>query len=688
MINKARATALAALATTLFAGQDPAVLPPLHVRESPSSLLSLQAQPQSLRDRQEELSRFLNTLPGVSFASRGPSGGEPVLRGLGWERVRTDFNGLSLHGACPARMDPPAALLSAASLQRVDVDLGSGSVTDGPGGLGGRIRVSTRTDWNPEDPRPPLLRTGVAVESNLDRIALNALGRKETELASVTVSGSWSTQDNYTSGDGTRVPANRELREIGADGTLKLQDPLFLDFALRRIEERDVDFPALPMDSRYIDINLLTLNLRWLPEGERLTALELRGGMQQVDHLMDNRDRPNRRMMEAFNPTTSDTYSTRLLSRWAAGEGELRLGADASRLEREATRRRTMVATGMTFRDPIWADLKEEQAGLFAEWEGPVQEGLTLLTGVRLDYVDSRMGQPNLRTMPGPGTGPVTLADAFTRFGESTSGRTSNEDTLVSGNLALRQQLSEEWSATVGFNRVAAAPNLSQRYDGFSARPGGFGLGNPDLDPEVKHQIELRLDGEHAEHRFGLAVHAARVDDYIKPTLIGRRDITGDGMMNPIFSHRNVDAVLYGFEIGADIQLVERLRFPVQLGLTRGEERGGGALPEIPPLEGSAALRREGPAFVQFGVDFAARQTRIDPDFGERETAGYALTHLRIGADVRPGLRIEAGIENLFDKEYARHLTRNAVMPVGDLRPGDRIPEPGRSFTLALRAEW
>lgn len=688
MIKSTLAFATAVSATLTFAGEDPAVLPPLRVREPSSSLLAIRAQPETLRDPQAELSRFLNAIPGVSFASRGPSGGEPVFRGLGWERVRTDFNGLSLHGACPARMDPPAALLSAASLQRIDVDLGTGSVTDGPGGLGGRIRVSTQSDWNPEEPRPPLLRTAGSVESNLDRVALNALGRVESEQASVTVSGSWSSQDDYKSGDGTRVPANRELRELGADGTLRLQDPLFLDFALRRIEERDIDFPALPMDSRYIDINLLTLNLRWLPDGERLTALELRGGLQQVDHLMDNRDRPNRRMMESVNPTTSDTHSTRLLSRWNAGEGELRLGADASRLEREATRRRTIVATGMTFRDPIWADLTEEQFGLFSEWEGPIQEGLTLLTGVRVDQVDSRMGKPNLRTMPGPGVGPVTLAEAFTRFGESTSGRTSRDDTLVSGNIALRQQLNDDWAATLGLNRVAASPNLSQRYDGFSARPGGYGLGNPDLDPEVKHQIELRLEGEHNGHFLTAAVHAARVDDYIKPTLIGRQDITGDGMMNPIFSHRNVDAVLYGFEFGADFHLTDAWSFPVQLGLTRGEDRGGSDLPEIPPMEGSAALRWEGPAFVQFGVNFAARQSKIDPDFGERETAGYAITHLRLGADLRPGIRIEAGVENLFDTEYARHLTRDAVMAVGDLRPGDRIPEPGRSFTLALRADW
>lgn len=681
-------SAAACAAITVLAAQDPTVFPPLQVRESPAALLSIQPQPDTVRHTQQELSRFLNTLPGVSFASRGPSGGEPVLRGLGWERVRTDFNGLSLHGACPARMDPPASLLSAASLQEVHLDLAAGSVTEGPGGLGGRIRVSTRPDWQPEAPRPPLLRTGAAVESNLNRLALNALARGETQHASVSVTAAWSTQDDYTSGDGTRVPANRELREIGADGTLRLHDPLFLDFALRRIEERDVDFPALPMDSRHIDISLMTLNLRWLTGGERLLALELRGGAQQVDHLMDNRDRPNRGMMQAFNPTTSDTYSTRLLSRWQAGQGEFRLGADASRLEREGTRRRTMSATGMTFRDPIWADLREEQLGLFSEWEGPLTEGLTLRAGLRMDQIDSRIGSPGLRIVPGPGTGPLTLAEAFTRFGESTRGRTEREDTLLSANVALRQALNDDWTASLGLIRVAAAPNLSQRYDGFAARPGGFGLGNPDLDPEIKHQIELRLEGQHEGHRLTAALHAARVDDYIKPTLIGRSDITGDGMMNPVFSHRNVDAVLYGFEFGADLRLAEGLHLPLRAGLTRAEERGGDDLPEIPPLEGGIALRWEQELLVQLGVDFAARQTRIAPGFGERETAGYAVAHLRTGMNLRPGLRIEAGVENLFDTQYARHLTRDAVMAGGDLRPGDRIPEPGRSFTLALRADW
>lgn len=689
MIKSFLAYAAAVSATTLYAGQDPAVLPPYRVTEpSLSAFESSPIRPERAAERTAELTRFLSTVPGVSFSSRGPAGGEPILRGLGWERVRTSFNGVCLHGACPGKMDPPASQFSANSAQSIQVDLGAASVTEGPGGLAGRIRMTTESDWDPEAPRPLLVSTAVTGESNGDRLAAAASARYESEQTRLLVSGSWSTRDDYTSGDGTRVPASKDQWELGLDGSMLAADRLFLDFALRRIEERDVDYPGLPMDARSTDINLFTLTTRWAVDGEHLRTLELRLGLQQVDHLMDNRDRPNRGMMEAHTPATADSANARLLSRWSAGNGELRAGADASRVEREATRRRFMPATGMNMRDPIWSDLQEDQFGVFGEWEGGISEGLRLRAGLRYDRVESEIGSPDVRFMPGPGVGPLRLRDAYTRLGESSSGRVDNEDNLVSANLFLLQNLNDDWTASLGLIRIAAAPNLSQRYDGFAARPGGFGLGNPDLDPEVKHQIELRLNGEHAGHGFAAAVHAARVDDYVKPTLIGRRDITGDGMMNPVFSHRNVDAVLYGFELGADLRLSETLSLPVQLGLTRAEERGGGDLPEIPPLEGSAALRWEGPAFVQFGVDFAARQNKIDPGFGENETSGYAIAHLRVGADLRPGIRIEAGVENLFDKEYARHLTRDAVMAGGDLRPGDRIPEPGRSFTLALRADW
>jgi outer membrane receptor protein involved in Fe transport len=51
-------------------------------------------------------------------------------------------------------------------------------------------------------------------------------------------------------------------------------------------------------------------------------------------------------------------------------------------------------------------------------------------------------------------------------------------------------------------------------------------------------------------------------------------------------------------------------------------------------------------------------------------------------------LRIEAGIENLLNRLYHEHLTREALMPVGDLAAGDEIPESGRWAYIQLRMTW
>jgi outer membrane receptor protein involved in Fe transport len=49
------------------------------------------------------------------------------------------------------------------------------------------------------------------------------------------------------------------------------------------------------------------------------------------------------------------------------------------------------------------------------------------------------------------------------------------------------------------------------------------------------------------------------------------------------------------------------------------------------------------------------------------------------------GIELRVGVENLLDKEYHDHLTREAIMPVGDLGAGDEIPQPGRSIVVGVR---
>jgi iron complex outermembrane receptor protein len=92
--------------------------------------------------------------------------------------------------------------------------------------------------------------------------------------------------------------------------------------------------------------------------------------------------------------------------------------------------------------------------------------------------------------------------------------------------------------------------------------------------------------------------------------------------------------------------------------------------------------------WLELGGRFVAEQDLIDPAFGENETPGFSVWHLRARFAVARYLSIDAGVENLFDREYWEHLTREAAANVPGLVPGQEIPQPGRFVTVALRSAF
>ena len=119
-------------------------LPETHVIEKRVEAETEQVSPEALRSgRFSNLGEAVTEMPGVSGVKRAHSAVEPVIRGLGWERVQTQVDGLPLYGACPGRMDPPAMILQPETVREAYVVKGVPSVTLGPAGTGGRVMVST-----------------------------------------------------------------------------------------------------------------------------------------------------------------------------------------------------------------------------------------------------------------------------------------------------------------------------------------------------------------------------------------------------------------------------------------------------------------------------------------------------------------------------------------------------------------
>lgn len=667
-------------------------LPELRVRTyalPPSSL----PDGASLHMRHSELGSALDSLPGVALRTQGLHGGEPVIRGLGWERVATRYNGLPLYGACPSRMDPPASQFSAAGLDKVVVETGWPSVIHGPVPIGGELRLSSGPETAPgeEAEMRAALLGGIqsAGTARHGSVTLEGIGPDTAWSAE----GGMRRQGDYLAGDGTRVPASRATREASAHVRRNLSDSLSLYGGYRRVYEEDVDYVALPMNTRHSRTDTVTGGLKWRIDAAPLRAVELEAGLSEVDHEMDNRDKPNRRRLRASTPSESDIRNLRLLGRWSLAGGEFRCGADASRLERDATRTRAMTASGMTFRDPLWPEAEQEQAGLFGEWEGLLTGRTTLRAGLRIDRVRTDAADADRRIAPGPGTGPTTVRRAYREVGGSSSDKVAREDTPLSGNLTLSMPVSNTWTAQLGLGRTEAVPNLTRRYLSFGPVPGGFGVGNPGLDPEVKTGVEIRAEGAAGPHRFGFAAHASRIDDYLLPATVARIDVNGDGIVDRVRGARNEDAELWGLEVSAVLKPADHWEAPLGLGWVAGRTVDGREdLPEMPPLEIRCALRwiperRFNPS-AEIGLRYAHRQDRINRDFGEDATPSFTVLHLRIGFEPAPGWTVEAGVDNLLDRGYHEHLTREALLPVGDLRAGDEVPAPGRNVHLNLAYRW
>jgi iron complex outermembrane receptor protein len=394
-------------------------------------------------------------------------------------------------------------------------------------------------------------------------------------------------------------------------------------------------------------------------------------------------------MMEAETDSEAESWSSGVTTRWRTSSmSSLDIGIDYADLSRDALRERRMVASGMTSYDHLWPDVSQEDIGVFGEFRRSVARGWKLRVGARYDDVSSAASAAD-----DPGIAGRTVRENYAFFYGPAATVTDRDENLVSGNVLVSRETSERWSAYGGVGVVSRAAGMTERYFSFAPAPNGYVVGNPALDAEHKREIGagVRYSGKQVD--LAMSAYHHDVADFIHSTVLQPDppiDVNGDGTVDLIRGFHNVDATLYGAEVSAVVRIGSRWSVPASAAYVRTEnDTTGGPLPEIPPLEGRVAARYaltgRMAGWVELGGRFVDGQHRIDAAFGEDRTPGFAAWHLRSRLELGHGIELQAGVENLFDREYNEHLTREAVQPVEDLVAGGEIPEPGRSFVLALR---
>jgi iron complex outermembrane receptor protein len=642
--------------------------------------------------RASDASEAIRALPGVDGVRRGANSSEPVIRGMGWERVVTRVDGLSLHGACVGRMDPPAAMFSPTAIQSLEVVKELPSVLLGPGGTGGTIEISSDYERDPEDPDPWGGRLHTTYDSAGHRFfgGLEGMGgNRWLDLHAAVYGGR---VGDYDSAGDTRVPAR--LTGFGGSFSLAVRPAEGQRLAVHFLdgERRHEDFPALPMDSEFVSSRVVTTSWRLERGAELFQGLELRGGYNSVEHVMNNERKPNFPRMQAETHSDADTFGTRALSRWRPAQAlRIAAGLDFQHLARDATRKRLMsLPMPMQLTDRIWPDVWQWDLGGFAEVDLELGDDWRVLLGGRIDRSESDARDADAQSLQ---MRSVRENYVF-RNGDPEAGDVDRSQILGSGQLFVVWEGAGHLRVQIGGGLTSRTANLTELYFAFAPAPGGFLVGNPALSPEKKVEISGGLDWSSDRVDLSIDFFHAWFEDYILPTLIGVDDVNGDGADDLIRGFVNANARTYGVEVGLVLRAGAHWSLPMSLSYVRAQNTSDDRdLPEIPPLEGQAALRFDSrtdrfPCWLEFGGRFVDRQDKIDPLFGEDATGGFAVFHLRGGVEVWRGLHLQVGMENLLDREYHEHLTRETALPVGDLEAGDEIPAPGRHVYVTFNASF
>jgi iron complex outermembrane receptor protein len=338
-------------------------------------------------------------------------------------------------------------------------------------------------------------------------------------------------------------------------------------------------------------------------------------------------------------------------------------------------------------------------------------EKLDIAGGIRFD--SRAFNNFSLFTRPDPVTGfdkPVYGADTaganvqFTSLKKTFSG--------VSGSLGATYNFSDHFSVKANLARGFRAPNISEiSANGVHPGTGIYQLGNPDFKPEFSMQEDIGF--VYSSHYVVMTLDLFNnfISNYIydqKLTTAAGVD-SMDNSGNTYFRYVASRAQLNGGEVSIDFHPVKALHFENSFSLVYGTNKGtqpkslgdsAKYLPFIPPAHGLSELRYEfgsktsrlSHAFVKVQLEYSAAQNKVMLAYNtETPTAGYTLFNAGVGgrlADKKGKTIVNIYLmgNNLFNTTYYDHLSRLKYFYFSptDRNPTHGIYNMGRNISLKL----
>ncbi len=358
----------------------------------------------------------------------------------------------------------------------------------------------------------------------------------------------------------------------------------------------------------------------------------------------------------------------------------------------------------------IIPDYKQFDIGGFAMAK-KVYGKLDISGGMRYDVRSFK--NDGLYTKPNPVSGfdmPVYGQDAF--GADHPFSDYSHTFTGASGSIGATYNFTDKLSVKANISRGYRAPNISE-ISSNGVHPGTniYQIGNPAFKPE----FSLQEDVGFAYTSKYLAITFSVFDNTISNYIFNQRllGVNGSDSVivpgNQTYKFQQQKANLYGGELSLDVHPYKALHFENSLSAVYGVNKGidpkqqsdsNKYLPFLPPLHGISELRYDFDSkerhivngFIKVQLTYYAAQNRVYlTDNTETPTPGYTLFNAGAGAGFtnkkgKTMFNVYLMGNNLFDAAYQDHLSRLKYFEPypTDPRPYHGIYNIGRNISFKI----
>ncbi|MBC05052.1 TonB-dependent hemoglobin/transferrin/lactoferrin family receptor [Thalassospira sp.] len=603
------------------------------------------------RRQASDLSDILRGLPGVEIYG-GPRSTvqEPIIRGLTGDRVVVRVDGVRANMSVGHKgrffFDPEV-------MKSVEVYRGAASTMQGTGALGGVIALTTKDANDLLEAGENLgARVKVGYASVDHGLTTNGMAYgRPTENTDFLVSLTRESTGNFEAGDGNKQPYTDDDYINGlVKGGIDINDASRLTLALQRYSD-DHQLPAAPdsgaavnstsnyLVNRESEETSMVLGYSYHDSSNDLIDANVNAyGMRtDLDEKRVSDGRHDERTLDTIGLDGSNT------SRFDLSGRELAVTVGGEIYQDSQEGRRDGVAVSNLFPD---ADMTIY--GVYVDNAFAVTDALDVTAGVRFDSYDL-----------------------------SASGQRSREDSAVSPRFSASYRVTEWMQPYISYAEAFRAPAMTEMYASGYHFPGNNFVANPDLEAEKAKTWEFgtnfksdNLFSTGDALRAKVAYFQNDIEDYIEQ----------QGATFGSSETRSVnvpEAEIKGFE--AEISYDTGLMFAgLVASRIRGENtRTGANLSNIPAdkvaLSGGYRFADQS---VEVGgrANIVDRLTHISSGY---EVPGYATFDLFVRWDADetlPGLSLNAGIDNLLDRNYQT--------------ADNGLYEPGRNFKISASMKF